>query len=158
MKIRQFLNTHPRLSAIISFTLLATLIVYTLASVHISNSPHVEHQAFFTVDDGRTLFTDDISKFPPFLKDGQEAVRAMVFTDDGGKTQWIGYLEKYDESDKQLLETNSKYWLLGRPLLPLVKKPGSDKWVSQLTNPSKVRSIMSPVSPEHPNPATEVLP
>ena len=61
-------------------------------------------QAFFSIDDGKTFFTDDAAKIPPFKKDGKDAVRAHVFTCDGGKTKFVGYLEMFAPEDKKMME------------------------------------------------------
>lgn len=61
-------------------------------------------KAFFTIDDGKTFFIDDASKIPPFKKDNKDAFRAHVFTCDGGKTKFVGYMEAYAPQDKKLME------------------------------------------------------
>ena len=91
------------------------------------------HRAFYTADDGKTYFTDDAARVPPFFKDGKLAVRAQVFTCDGGKTSFVGYVEMYSPENKQALE---KALETGRPPEPgklgmvLVKKPGGNVWVA----------------------------
>jgi hypothetical protein len=129
--------------------MIVAALAYAGVQVHLQNRVHVEHQAFYTVDEGKTLFVNDLSRIPPFSKDGQEAVRAAVYTDDGVKTQWVAYLQKYSDDDKNTLETNPKSYLTGVPILPLVKKPGAQVWTSQLKNPKQARDIMSPISPGH---------
>jgi hypothetical protein len=101
-------------------------------------------EAFYTTDDGKTLFADDAAKVAPFDHDGRQAVRAYVFTCDGGTTGFVQYLEKYSDEVKRQLEPQS-----GRPgwrpptSMALVKRPGPGQWVpgmsqeaSRLTLPS----------------------
>jgi hypothetical protein len=52
-------------------------------------------QLFFTTDDGKTWFADEASKKAPFLHDEKPAVRAHVFSCDGGKKLFAGYLSKF---------------------------------------------------------------
>ena len=59
-------------------------------------------QAFYSTDDGATIFADD-AKMPPFDRGGAQAVQAFVFSCDGGKHRWVQYLMKF--SDKALKQT-----------------------------------------------------
>lgn len=54
-------------------------------------------RAYYTTDDGKTWFTDDAERLPPFDHDGRQAVRLHLFTCDEGKTRFVGYLEKLPE-------------------------------------------------------------
>jgi hypothetical protein len=63
-------------------------------------------RAFFTTDDGVTLFADDAQNIPPFQKDGKTACLAHVFTCDSGKTKFVLYLERYTPSAKELIEAD----------------------------------------------------
>jgi hypothetical protein len=107
-----------------------------------AGGPRVPAQAYYTIDDGQTYFADDINKVPPFEHEGREAVRAHVFTCDGGRTTFVAYLEKYTPLAKQRIEE-----LLERdpPVDPimfedimmtgvLVRRPGDphNRWVPQM--------------------------
>ncbi len=50
---------------------------------------------FFTIDEGKTIFTDLASTRPPFTHEGKPAYQAHIFSIDNGKTKFIGYLSKY---------------------------------------------------------------
>jgi hypothetical protein len=96
--------------------------------------------AYFTIDDGQTVFTDKITRMAPFQKDGKEAVRAHVFM-CGGK-QVVGYMERYTPDALQALEEAKASRGSGKPppnvakLASMgtsgleLKKPGEAKWVS----------------------------
>ena len=60
-----------------------------------------------TVDDGATYFPDDANKIPPFTKDGKEAVRARVFSCDGGKTKYVAYLERITPKAKAAIDATA---------------------------------------------------
>jgi hypothetical protein len=67
---------------------------------------------YFTVDEGKTLFVAASSSKTPFQQDGKIAVRAHVFSCDGGKTNFVGYLSK-----------NSA--IAGEDL---IRRPGEERW------------------------------
>ena len=98
-------------------------------------------KAFFTTDDGKTLFVDSIMKLPPFDKDGKQAVRAHVFECNGERV--VGYLSCYRPEALQALAEAKAAKAAGKPppnpqalaavgtMGLLVKKPGNFPWVSQ---------------------------
>lgn len=92
--------------------------------------PYFPGQAFYTADDGATLFKDDVNLIPPFDHGGATAVRAHVFTCDGGQHRWVQFLEKYNDEDKKRLESGRNDGTFPPPDR-LVKQPGPDSWVSE---------------------------
>lgn len=85
-------------------------ILGTVRQVRKPLGPVAPTRGFFTTDDGKTTFIGDLDHPVPFVHDGLPAVEAGVFTCDGGAHTWVAYLRNGD----------------------LVKRPGSDKWVSQM--------------------------
>jgi hypothetical protein len=80
---------------------------------------------YYTVDDGKTWFSDGSTKLPPFDHDGQPAVRCLVFKGPSGK--FAGLLEKYSDDVRAKLAAKGDQWPPeGTPIL--VKKPGDSKW------------------------------
>ena len=61
-------------------------------------------QAFFTTDDGRTWFKDDVRKLPPFEHNGKQACRCYLYTTDGGKTTSVSHLERYTAEAKKIMD------------------------------------------------------
>jgi hypothetical protein len=111
---------------------------------------------FFTTDDGVTRFVGEKDQIPPFTEDGKEAVQAMVFTCDAGKTTMVGFLMKYDESSAAAIKSAAKGARDGRTagqiaskqsLGRLVKKPGSGEWLS-MKDVDKYREVTSPKCPD----------
>ena len=85
MGIRETLNKNPGITtgATAGIILLAVgFIIYQLSG---GGTPSVATKAYFTIDDGKTWFSDDINKVPPFDKDGKQAVKAYVYECPGGK-------------------------------------------------------------------------
>ena len=105
-------------------------------------------KAFFTTDDGATLFAEDISRISPFDHDGREAVRAFVFTCDGGKHQWVQCLQKFEADAKRQLEgyNPQKGGRLPSRVSTLVKRPGASGWNSAADPRST--DIVEPHCPE----------
>jgi hypothetical protein len=60
--------------------------------------------AFFSTDDGKSYFVDDLANIPPFkTSDGKTAYRAHVVQCPKGDP-FVLYLERYSDEDKKKLE------------------------------------------------------
>jgi hypothetical protein len=125
MAIRNQLNQRPGVAAGIGLACVVLAVGAILLERRDAQATNGYSRAYFTVDDGATLFTDDINKEPPFDHDGKPAVRAMVFTCDGGKTQFVQYLQKIGSSGKAYAYAGA-----ANAVSLLVKKPGSSNWIS----------------------------
>jgi hypothetical protein len=135
--IRETLNKNPTYTAAgtAAIILLALLFIMWQACGGIGGGGGAAAgQAFYSIDDGKNFFVDEAGKIPPFKKDGKDAVRAHVFTCDGGKTKFVGYLESYSPQDKKIMEDT----IAGkRPASPypgytgqaMVKKPGMPQFI-----------------------------
>lgn len=139
MGIREALNQRPGLTTGITATVIIAAIVYVIwqAVFGSDSSSDALKSAYYSIDDGKTWFVDDVSKPAPFVKDGGQAVRVHLFSVDGGKTKIPLYLEKF--TDKGVLIYNSAradendvaamisaQERLQRELL--IKRPGESKW------------------------------
>lgn len=60
-------------------------------------------KAFYTIDDGKTWFRDDINKVAPFDVDGKAAVEAIVASCSG--KQFAMYLQKCSDEGTKLIES-----------------------------------------------------
>jgi hypothetical protein len=116
-------------------------------------------QTFYTVDDGKTLFTDSTELLPPFDHNGKPAVRAFVYECNGKR--FVAYLERFTDQAKRMVKElddavkNAKPG--GKPppnLVELtnarrfgreVKRPGDATWVS--IGSKEAGKIMSVVPP-----------
>ena len=97
--------------------------------------------AYFTNDDGKTLFTAKVTRVPPFDKDGKPAYRAHVF-ECGGK-RVVGYLSRYTPEALKALADAKAAREAGKPppnvgmlasvgsIGKQVKRPGDTEWVYQ---------------------------
>ena len=153
MNAREALSKHPRLSmgaaVLCVLVAIASLFLQTRGG---SDQSAGNAKAFFTVDDGQTWFTDDLSNLPPFDKDGKQAVRAFVFRCSDGK-QFVGYLQRFTPDAKRAIEKINTpdpnrtgppdtsgvrmAYTAGRE----VKRPGDAKWVSGADGPKSAQII-----------------
>lgn len=106
MGIRETLNEHQgvTIGAAIGVTLLAIgFVVYSMnAGGASSQLIHPPPQTWFTVDDGKTFFADDASKFPPFDEDGKTALGCAVYEVNGNRV--VGHVFRYTEAGKKRME------------------------------------------------------
>lgn len=68
----------------------AIVFIYVLHFLS-SSASKASDTGYFTTDDGATFFKAAFAS-PPYWKDGKLATRVMVFTSDGGKTDFVGFL------------------------------------------------------------------
>jgi len=157
--IREKLNQNPAITtgATISIIVIALIFIgWQLTRGGSAGGGGLPTQAYYTTDENATgdaavsaLFTDGIDKVPPFDKDGKPAYSAYVFSCDGGKTKWVGYLQRYTPDAKKQLEQQQKpqaqpkdsntpqnVGSAGAEQVALygteIKKPGAGSWVKQM--------------------------
>ena len=141
MGIRETLNQNPGITTGVT----AGIIVVALALViwqasgggeSVSSSSKI----YYSDDDGKTFFADEVRKITPFDHGGKEAVRAYVYTCDGGKTKFVGYLSRYTADFRARME-KAKGAPGGEAAMMEdaaiggmeYKKPGDAKWARQMT-------------------------
>jgi hypothetical protein len=109
--IRETLNQNPGITtgATAAIILVALgIIVWQLIGSG-SGGGAMTNKAFYTIDDGKTYFADDINKIAPFDKDGKPAYQVFVWTCDGGKNKFVSHLQRYTpEAKKRLEDTRAK--------------------------------------------------
>lgn len=116
---------------------------------------------YYTTDDGVTLFPDRADRVAPFDYKGRPAVRARVFSCDGNKTRFVGYLEKFDTEGAKLREdTMAKGGAASAPAGMLVKKAGAQyvQWVSMNDGGAYMDVINVTPPPGEAGAMVEVLP
>ena len=149
MGIRESMNRNRAAGGAIAAVLLVlgiAAIVYQNTQSHVTD---VGQRFWVSVDDGKTYFLDTSGQLPPFEIDGKTAVRARVFSKDGGQTKIIGFLERFTPEGKKKLQaalaapapggaSNAALpQASGAGLMDLmisateVKRPGEKDWVPQ---------------------------
>ena len=145
MGVREQINQHHRAAVTVSVTLLcmcAAAIAYNIRQMT-PRRPGVP-EAFYTTDDGKTLFSAPSDRLAPFEEAGKQAVRAQVFRCEHAEP-FVGYLERYGPEAHRIItevEYAAKHAKPGDPppknlaAVPnaqrngrQVKKPGDREWV-----------------------------
>lgn len=103
MGIRQIIETHKKLSIIAGTMVLIGATWFCVWNMR-GESLSPTTRWYFTVDRGRTWFSDDVNKIPPFDHDGKPAYRARIFSCDGGSTKWCGYIERCNPEVKAKID------------------------------------------------------
>ena len=143
MGLRESINNHKGATAG-AVTVIALIVVAVMAwqfTAGSSGASGTPGQLYYTTDDGATTFTAPANLVPPFDHNGKQAVRAVMFSHDGGKTKFIGYLERYSATAKQQMEAAKEAAKPGGKMVMSapnrnvamieVKKPGDKTWVDQ---------------------------
>jgi hypothetical protein len=161
MNLRETILENPRFGVTAASGLLIVGIVIIVFQFRGSGAPGALHdQQFFSVDDGKTWFTDSATNLPPYDKDGKQAVRAHVYRCADG-TKFVNYLERFKPAAKAALESASapdpdpnhkgppsnlaviqSAYTAGRE----VKRPGDKDWTdgSNFTQAAMVMAVKCP--------------
>lgn len=158
MGLRDTLNERPKLGGILAgaFVVAALLIgMIQVIRLHPPTLADKPERAFFTIDDGKTWFVDDVTRLAPFDYDGKEAVRAYVVECNGKKA--VNHLERYTAEGKQAMAKVREAAKKGPPPGMLVavaqqrgrevKRPGDAKW-HKASDGVAATAIMTPQCPE----------
>lgn len=131
----------------------AALVAFADAIRGLINSPPkvAKIKAFYTTDDGKTYFEDSADLIAPFIKDGKEALKAIVVTCDGGKTKHVAYVQRVTPMGKKLIAELPKRfpppevvpieYLMAIDVATEVKRPGPGKWESR--DPRNLRAVQA---------------
>ena len=134
MGLRETINKNPTQTAAVTAGIIVLALVFILWQA-CGGGGGGPGKSYYSVDDGKTWFEETSDKIPPFKHEGKDAVRAHVFTCDGGKTKFVGYLEMYTPQDKKLMEDAmagkappAAY--AGYSGQAMVKRPGLPQWIA----------------------------
>jgi hypothetical protein len=128
-------------------------------------APAAAKEAFYSDDDGKTWFVDDIDKFPPFDHNGKPAYRAGVFR-CGSAEPFVAYLQRFTDREKKELQAaiakdpdQKSHWMQSPAE---IRKPGESTWRRPMvtSTPAELAAyeqLLSPLCPDGSN-ATPVLP
>ena len=132
MSLREKLNKNGKLATVGAAVIIGIALVVVIWQALPSQLGRPKG-LYFSMDDGKGYYTEDINAVPPITKDGKEAVQAMVFKCGWGKP-FVGYLQKYtpemkkryEESIAAKTDLHPSVLVTGR----LVKKPGDKDWTA----------------------------
>jgi hypothetical protein len=170
LEIRQTLNENPILAGVgagvVGVLALGFVLIRACSSPDEPTRGTVSTKAYFTTDDGKTWFVDDVKNVPPYTVNkpgdpnhGKTAVRARVVRCKGGQP-YAATLERYSSEEKQRLEKILKQQGEKARRLPrdymsgataLLKKPGTGDqgWLTFSANTSdQWRALAVPTCPD----------
>jgi hypothetical protein len=138
MGIREALKDQSKVVPITAAVVIVGAVIYITQAMSGSSMP--TSKAYYTTDDGATQFVDTMDHLAPFDHDGRPAYRVWMFSTDGGKTKFPGYLERYTPAAKTRIESEMQDFKSGKTHMPPnvgpsdaeVKKIGpGNPWVSR---------------------------
>src|SRR4051812_7950909 len=97
MGIRETLNKRPRVAAAVTagfIALAAAMFIWANKGV-----PERVSRGYYSDDDGKTYFDDDVDKIYPFDHNGKPAYRAFVYQ-CGSDKPFVHYLGRYSDKAK----------------------------------------------------------
>lgn len=158
MGLRDALNERPKLGGAIAGGFVVVALLIGMFQVIRSHPPTISdkpERAFFTVDDGKTWFVDDVTRLAPFDHDGKQAVRCYIVDCNGRR--FVNHLERYTDEGKQAMAQVREAAKHGPPpgrLVALaqqrgreVKRPGDSKWV-KMSDGAAATAIVAPRCPD----------
>ncbi len=132
MNFRELVNRRPKLAAASIIAIAVLAIGFSFQS---SRGPKLSGpitQAFFSDDDGKSWFAEDINKPFPFDHNGRQAYRAYVFRCQSGDP-FVGYLASFSDAGapKGTTAAPTRSEQFGPQKIPVmqVKKPGESNWI-----------------------------
>ncbi len=170
MGVREKLNDHRKLTMTaggIFVAVAAALLYFQFADGNTMGG--MPNKQYMTTDDGKTFFLADANLYPPCQIDGKTAYLAYVFTNDGGKTKWVGFIERYSDAAKvkiaEMRKKRSEQKSMAPPsIVPElltgseIKRPGDTNWVKR-SDIAHVNAILDVRCPDnHDRSADPVIP
>ena len=152
MGIRQKINEHSGVaSAVIGcvICLVVALSIWLTFGGHRRNAG-AGNMSFYSDDDGKTWFVDQVSKVPPFDHNGKQAVRATVFRCRANKP-FVAYLQRFSAAEKAKVEAAvakapESLQMVEYQTPMEAKKPGDAQWVS--APGAEYQKAITPVCPD----------
>jgi hypothetical protein len=98
--IRESLNQNPAITTGVTIGIIVVVLVIIFLQLRGPGAGGAAFtKAFYSVnEDGSDWFVDDITKDAPFDHNGKQAHRVYLFTCDGGKTKFVGYMERFTKA------------------------------------------------------------
>jgi hypothetical protein len=160
--VRDSIRKHSTATIVTMAVVVAAALFFTLRNASSSTSmTEITNKVYCTTDDGQTTFVAPMSQVPPFDRDGKAAVRAYMYSCDGGKTRFVGYLERFTPEAKKRIESAKAGPGGGGSVGPgdtEVKKPGAgNSWVSR-ANFAEAAKVMQVTCPGGKGDAEMVMP
>jgi len=145
MDIREAISKKPGVGAAIGVVLVAIAAIAIFR--HFSPEPIPDDRVYFSDDDGKTSFLDAPNRVPPYDHGGKQAARCIMFKSGSGT--FIGYIQKYSDSVRARIISNTPCSNAEMSNGTLVKRPGDAQW-TPMSDP-KSADILHPNDPNNPS-------
>jgi hypothetical protein len=133
MSLRNTINENPAIPVIGVLIALAVCGYFVWGMIMAPKAGELggDWVAWYTIDDGKTVFADKHTPSQPFQKDGKDAVMALMYTCDNDKTRFCGYLLKKGPAPARAGAKNAAAPADAGPafMATYIKKPGDTEWV-----------------------------
>jgi hypothetical protein len=136
MKLREYINNHSGLAAVVVALIIAVACYVTYSSIT-GNAPKLSTSGWYTDDDGKTWFADSQFKAVPFDHNGKPAFTAAVFKCGNGQP-FVPFVTRFSPKylkEAQGLEQSKaadarpKFQALQQMAME-IKKVGDSAWYS----------------------------
>ena len=132
MGIRQKMNENPAMTTGLTIGIIVLAIIAILfQALHKPAETRPQTQAYFSDDDGKTWFLDDIKKMPPFDHNGKQAFRAVIIKCGDSKPR-VWRLESYDPDELKKIQdaqaNGAPHAFAALASAMIVKAPGETDW------------------------------
>lgn len=152
MGIRETLNKKPGVAIAVA----STLVVIAIAVMIWANRgvPERISTVYYTDDNGKTWFADDVDKLYPFDRNGKQAYRAYVYQ-CGSEPPFVHYIAritdggraKIKELESKPSDPEAKGMIVKLRTTSIeVKRPADEKWVA-LFSPAGDQIARHPTCP-----------
>ena len=130
MSIRDQINKNPLPWLIGLAVVVGAVLLFVFLPGDPTGTSGYRPEAFYSVDDGQTYFTDRPDEVPPYTYDGKEAVSAIVARDKATNEEFVLYLAKYDPAVRGQANAFQDAGAAGPAPPMLIKRPGDEEWIS----------------------------
>ncbi len=134
MNLRELVQKNPAVMMVLAAAAIGISVFFVIRQASgVGASSGLK--AYFSADDGKTWFKDELARPFPFDHDGQPAYRAQIFRCGG--TTFCGCLESLPDKEREGIEALPPNWQARYAAIQaaadafLVKKPGDAKWVQK---------------------------
>ena len=129
MGVREFVEKNKRFVVPIFFGFAVALAAISMMNVRKDRAlPGPIAHAYYSDDEGKSFFVDDLDKAFPFQRNGKAAFRAFVFKCDDKKEPFVGLLGRHAKSGGGPA-VDKRYTPKEQSGTIEVSKPGSNQWV-----------------------------
>ena len=132
MGLRETLNKNPIIGISAAGAIIA-LSLFLITRQLFCGGPKAappRTKAFYTTDEGKTTFAENMYRVTPFTHEGKEAVEAIMYKCENGEP-FVLFLERYPDPDRQRMKDWTPEQVkkeMGDEIIKWRKLPGDSGW------------------------------